>query len=114
MIIDFTPDGAAQAMHMDPFDLGFLGPKHIERATEISFNPLTQKWDIALPRYGSMVSSAEKALLGYRVPFSEAEGFDSYEGARKIEVLWLNECRRWGLDPDTEGGRLLLVKALNP
>lgn len=111
MIIDFTPEGAAQAMHIDQFDLGFLGNKHVERATEIRFNETSQKWDIALPRRGNMVGSNEDAIIGFSVPFPEAEGFETYEGARQIEVLWLNRCRRWGIDPDTDAGRRLLIEA---
>ena len=43
-VIDFTPEGMAQAMHNDKFDLSFLGRQSIERATEIVFDEDYQQW----------------------------------------------------------------------
>ena len=116
MIIDFTPDGQVQAMHRDEFDLGFLGPKHVERASEIKFNDLPQRWEIQLPVYGNMVGSEDHSLIGWQCPFDDAAGFYTYDGARKIEVLWFDKARLEGVDPGSTEGLVILkfIRGVNP
>ena len=97
-VISFSPTGEAQAMHNDKFDLSFLGRQSIERATEIKFFGVTQTWTITFP---------DDDGRHYRWT-KECEGFPTYEGARKIEVAWLNECRAAGLEPMSKGGLQLL------
>lgn len=96
MIIDFTADGQAQAMHRDEMDLNFLGHKSVERATEIKFNEATQKWDIQLPLHGEWIT----------VP--HGHGFASYDGARKTEIAWLDMCRLEGVSPRSASGSAAL------
>jgi hypothetical protein len=91
-VIDFTPEGEVQAMHNDKFDLSFLGKQSIERATEIKFDEPSQKWGILFP------GPHEDGSEGYRSN-ELALGFSTYEGARQVEVAWLNSCRREGVHP---------------
>jgi hypothetical protein len=81
MVIDFTADGGAEAMHRDGFDLGFLGKQKIERASDIRFDEDKQSWAIWL-----------NTPNGYILP-DNASGFATYETARKTEVCWLEYCR---------------------
>ncbi len=90
LVLNFTPDGAVDAMHMDRFDLSFLGKKHVQRATEIKFDDESQLWGLHLPRAHSE---------GY-FPVTTGQGFDSYETARDFEVAWLNVCRYTGAAPE--------------
>lgn len=100
LVLSFTPQGQVQGMHMDTFDLGFLGSKHIERATEIKFDEATQLWGLFLPRAdGSWVCPSE-----------DAKGFPTYETAREAEVLWLNVCRVRGEDPEGAYGLTVIRK----
>ncbi|KGP00293.1 hypothetical protein JT27_18355 [Alcaligenes faecalis] len=92
LAITIHPDGTTQAMQRDELDLGFLGPRRVQRATEIMFNDQTQKWDI----------EPTNAICHGGEPGLESEhlrGFDKYEQARKIEVTWLNTCRSVGVPP---------------
>lgn len=97
LVIDFSAEGTAQAMHMDGFDLGFLGAKSIQRATEIKFNERTQLWGLYLPD----VANATNPVWA-RMPYGQ--GFPSYEVARQYEVVWINICRAKGLDYQTDQG----------
>lgn len=103
MIIDFSDTGEVEALHRETvLDLGFLGPQSIERATDIRFNTAKQAWGIH-PRASSG---------GFYLPPSEsAEGFASYEHAREVEVLWLEGCRRDGVNPVSPAGLALLAAA---
>lgn len=96
-VIDFTPEGTAQAMHNDKFDLSFLGAQRIERATEIKFDSATQRWGIWLPKPWPHVGGEYFEVQG-------GGGFHTYEGARKVEVSWLNACRIQGVDPASQQG----------
>lgn len=88
LVIDISPLGVAQAMHMDEFPLGFLGDARVTRASEIHFNEETQLWDIILP--------------GMEAPLCRATvGFNGYDEARKFEVFWLQNCRRGEVSPYT-------------
>jgi len=92
-VIDFTSEGTAQAMHSDKFPLAFLGAQSITRATDIKFNEDTQTWGLYLP-----------SDIGTWEGVPEAQGFDTYEGARKVEVRWLNVCRLRGVNPESNDG----------
>ncbi len=91
LIIDISPRGKTQALHMDDFDLGFLGKKKIKRASEIYFNEESQLWDIR---------------LAHR-PRPECEavlGFTSYDIARMFEVAWLQGSRKLFVEPFSPAG----------
>lgn len=85
-VIEFSPMGHVEAMHNDAFDLSCIGPQSITRATEIKFNEETQRWSICEP----MVCVDDWGAFD---AFPNADGFLSYEVARKVEVEWLNRCR---------------------
>lgn len=107
MIITFTPNGEAQAMHRDELDLGFLGPREIERASEIKFNAATQRWEIQLPVKEDLLDLGgvvEGVVTGYVCQSDFAKGFHTYDGARKIEVQWLDACRLEGVEPESYNG----------
>lgn len=75
--------GKVSALHMDEFDLGFLGPKTVTRASEIVFNTKTQLWDVRVPSLndaGFVVTQCSK-------------GFTGYDVARMFEVEWLQACK---------------------
>lgn len=93
-VIDFNLDGSVEAMYSDAFPLGFLGLQTIERASEIKFSEATQKWGLCLP--------LDHAKGFYAV--RGAEDFNTYEGARRVEVAWLNSARLKGVRPDSETG----------
>jgi len=46
LVIDFKNDGSVESLHMDGFDLGFLGDKKVFRQTDIPFCSDTQKWNL--------------------------------------------------------------------
>lgn len=103
-VIQINADGSAEAMHNDGMSLAFLGAQYIERATEIKFDAITQKWEIWAPNtYTHRVFE--------RIYFSPACGFDTYEGARQVEVAWLNACRLGGIPPQSESGLQILAAA---
>lgn len=101
LVIDFSESGEAQAMHMDEFDLGFLGDKVVERATEIKFDAATQTWGLYLPAEGGW-AAVETGM-----------GFSSYEVARLHEVAWLNTCRALGIEPGGSRGLSMLTQVRN-
>lgn len=92
LVIDFAVDGSVTAMHMDTFDLGFLGDKRIERATDIRFDETMQLWGLYLPVDGDWV----EVQPGFR--------FNTYETARSFEIAWLNICRCHNLLPEEPTG----------
>lgn len=89
-VIEFSLMGHVEAMHNDAFDLSCIGPQSITRATEIKFNEETQSWSICEP----MVCRDDWGAFD---AFPHADGFTSYEVARKVEVEWLNRCRLHGV-----------------
>lgn len=91
MVFSINRFGATEGLHFDQFDLGFLGQMSITRASEIIFNEEYQFWEIWLP-------DADKASV---------IGFRAYDEAREFEVLWLQECRRRGLNPYEEEGQAI-------
>jgi hypothetical protein len=99
IVIDCNPNGAVEAMHFDEFDLRFLGAKRVERASEIFHNKATDEWDILLP--------------GQDAPYFVAMGFKGYDVARRFEVHWLQECRKRGVEPDTEAGCQVAMELRN-
>lgn len=107
LVINIDADGGVQAMHMDLFDLGFLGRKEIHRASEIKFNTETQLWDILVPREGQEESPQETW-----VKLPEACGFAGYDEARNIEVAWFNKCRMAEVHPLSAFGRTFLTSVL--
>lgn len=98
LVLDVSPTGGVEGMHMDRFDLGFLGDKKIERASEIIFNEKTQKWDIHV--------NTKDCFSPLRMV--EAAGFDTYEGARSVEVRWFNASRFADTPPISVAGLELL------
>lgn len=103
MVVSFGPDGVVSAMHRETvLELGFLGNQDIRRATDIRFDRDTQSWGIwpADPDPGS------DAFLP--PPCDAAKGFATYEGARDIEVQWLERCRLFDQEPLSESGLLIL------
>lgn len=95
LVIEISGGGQVASLHMDAFDLGFLGDKRIRRQTDIVFDDsCSQQWEI---RY--LVDGA--AVPGTR----SLSGFDTYEDARSFEVKWLNLCRLNGVDPTSEEGQ---------
>lgn len=96
LVIDFKPDGHVTALHMDAFDLGFLGKKETYRQTDIVFDSDMQLWNLEYLGAGRYVAP-------------ELDGFASYEEARKIEVRWLNNCRLLGIRPDSDQGMRIMA-----
>lgn len=94
LIIDISSSGACQSLHMDDFDLEFLGNKKITRASEIVFNNDTQLWDVFLPEQGFNIST---------------RGFKSYENAKDFEIAWLQQCRKLQIDPYTAEGEGIAI-----
>lgn len=92
LIIDITEKGQVQSLHMDEFDLGFLGDKKITRASNIVFNELTQMWNIILPK-------DESPSVSF---------FECYEEAREFEIKWLQRCRKHGVSPYSLEGQELV------
>lgn len=101
LVISFKPSGEVESLHIDKFDLGFLGAKSIRRATEIIFDEKAQLWGIVML---SEAGSRENGWPGQR-------GFATYEQARDVEVAWLNLCRAKGVEWDTTAGADLLGEA---
>ncbi len=90
LVIEVGSTGRVAALHTDKFDLGFLGPKSIERQTEIRFNEETQKWDIHYLIPGGYGDAVNTPALN---------DFAGYEDAREFEVRWVNACRLHQIDP---------------
>lgn len=106
LVIEFAANGEVEAMHMDEFDLGFLGGKKVERATEIRFDEQSQTWGLFLPGGSlgeSLVPEARQWLYVHH-----GAGFSSYEVARQFEVAWLNICRAEGLNPHDQSAQHVL------
>lgn len=95
LVIEVGTTGVVRALHSDKFDLGFLGPKSIERQTEIRFNEDVQKWDIHYLITGG---------YGDTVNAPSLNNFEGYEEARKFEVLWVNACRLHQITPEDHLG----------
>ena len=91
LVIEIGCTGKVQALHSDKFDLGFLGPKSIERQTEIRFNDELQKWDIHYLIPGG---------YGDAVNVPAMNNFEGYEDAREFEVRWVNACRLHSIPPE--------------
>ncbi len=92
LVLDISTVGGVESMHMDAFDLSFLGRKKVVRQTDILHNPDTDKWDIHYLEGGTSWTR------------SELHGFDTYEAARSFEVAWLNACRLSGASPSSDKG----------
>lgn len=105
-VIEFSPEGTVQAMHNDGLSLSFLGAQTIERASEIKFNEKTQKWGIWLANTPLGIAAG----LSFLPPVRHADGFGTYDGARRVEVAWLNQCRYNSVEPESAEG-LVLLKA---
>lgn len=93
LVIAISPEGRVDALHMDGFDLSFLGKMKVRRQTDIRFCDSTQLWDIHyIAEDGS--ETATPAL----------QGFGTYEEARRFEVSWINSCRVAFLVADSAPG----------
>lgn len=90
LVIEIDCTGTTQALHMDGFDLSFLGDKKITRQTEILFDEEGQYWKVVYLCAGHFTHAIS--------------GFLSYEKARAFEVSWINECRLLGILPVTPEG----------
>lgn len=106
-VIEFTPQGTVHAMHNDKVDLGILGKQSIERATEIKFCEECQTWGIYLPP-GDGNTPAQSGDKFSVLVDDAAKGFATYEGARQVEVEWLNRCRLENVSPRVYNGILIL------
>lgn len=95
-VIDFKPDGSAEAMHNDRFSLAVLGDQQIHRASDIRFIESTQTWSICLPN--------DEAPIPMTYPPEPCERFKTYDGARRVEVDWFNACRIEGVTPQSHEG----------
>jgi len=103
LVIDFKTDGKVVALHMDSFDLGFLGRKATKRQTDIIFDEDSQLWNLEyIKEDGSHF--CDEAL----------RGFSSYESARVAEVDWLNTCLLTQLDPTDQLAMLLMASLRTP
>jgi len=102
VVITFGEDGSAESLHVDQFDLGFLGKKEITRATDIRFEGDTQDWTIYL-----LDAKGENPTLAWK----GCKGLPSYEVARTVEVAWLNLCRLNDADPRDGDGHTYLNQA---
>ena len=94
-MIDCKNDGTVEGLHFDQFDLGFLGPKTVTRASEIVYNEATQLWDVVLP--------------GQSKAFNAVTGFSGYDIARRFEVEWLQGCRKEGIPPISVPGEFIAI-----
>lgn len=102
VVITFDTEGGAESLHIDKFDLGFLGKKHITRATDIRFDDEAQAWTIYL-----LDAQGENPELAWK----ECKGLPTYEVARTVEVAWLNLCRVNDADPRSGEGHTYLNQA---
>lgn len=101
LVLSISEEGKVESMYSDEFRLSFLGQETIRRQTDIVFDGT---WSL-------VYLDAEEG----RHPIPEAGSFDTYEEARRFEVLWLNDCRAKGYDPIGDKGRvdaLLLRESL--
>lgn len=102
LVLTFEPTGEVEGLHMDKFDLGFLGNKDIRRATEIMFRKKEQDWEIVvLDEFGTPLS-------GWPVQ----KGFATYDQARDVEVAWLNLCRLNYVEWSSQAGGNYLHQAI--
>lgn len=90
-IIEFAPSGAVFSLHQDGFNLGFLGPQKIERATDIQFNETRQNWDIYVLPQGETGG-------GFHWTIPSLRAFTAYDEARRFEVAWINLCMIYSAD----------------
>ncbi len=95
LVIAIDGDGTVNALHMDGFDLGFLGDKTIQRQTEILFDEKNQCWDIHY-----IVTSIPGDIIRHEA----LNGFAGYDEARRFEVMWVNACRLHSIEPETALG----------
>lgn len=102
LVLTFSATGQVDGLHMDKFDLGFLGDKSVRRATEIVFDETSQQWDIIM-----CLESGRHAAKSW----PGQHGFANYEQARDVEVAWLNLCRSQGVEWDSVKGEDLLDEA---
>jgi hypothetical protein len=102
VVITFDAEGGAESLHIDKFDLGFLGKKHITRATDIRFDDEGQTWTIYL-----LDKDGENPQLAWK----GCAGLPTYEVARMVEVAWLNLCRANDADPKSGEGHTYLNQA---
>lgn len=102
VVITFDDQGGAESLHIDKFDLGFLGKKTIVRATDIVFDESAQTWTIYL-----LDAQGQNPTL----PWTGCKGLPCYEVARKVEVAWLNLCRVNDTDPRDGNGHTYLNQA---
>ncbi len=100
LVIDFKPNGHVESLHMDAFDLGFLGQKATCRQTDIVFDSDTQLWNLEYLIGGGINSRYVDERLC---------GFPTYEEARSIEVAWLNNCRLLSIEPASEQGMRIMA-----
>lgn len=98
LVIDFKPNGHVESLHMDAFDLGFLGQKATYRQTDIVFDSDTQLWNLEYLMNG-----------GGRYLSECLNGFQTYEEARRIEVAWLNNCRLLSVEPASGQGMRIMA-----
>lgn len=98
MVIGISGGGVVRGLHYDKFDLRFLGPKQIGRASEILFDEPEQAFYIALPQL------EHRSPPIYRNPLRPGflTGFRGYDEARMFEVMILETCALNRIGPGYE------------
>ena len=81
-MVSFRADGSVEALHDDHISLAFLGAQSIRRASDIRFNKHKQVWQV-------WIHIADE----YELYMETKWCFDTYDAARRFEVIWLNACR---------------------
>lgn len=102
LVITFDEQGGAESLHIDQFDLGFLGKKQIVRATDIMHDGESDTWTIYL---------LDAEGQNPRLAWAGCSGMPTYETARNVEVAWLNLCRANDADPRSDEGHVYLNQA---
>lgn len=91
IVVTFKPSGVVTALHMDEFDLGFLGDKKIGRASTIEFDESRQSFFVLID--------------GESTPPEISRYFKGYDIARGFEVEWLQACMKAGsIHPHSSDG----------
>ena len=74
IFLTFTPDGMGRGLYTEAFDLGRIGPLHVERATTIEFDNAAQYWRVRDPTGFAMFNSpSRQACLEWERKYLEAQ-----------------------------------------
>lgn len=109
IVINIAEDGPVTALHFDEFDLGFLGQKKVERASEILFNEDSQDWRIEIPD----LTPRNPAFSGTPPDVYTISGFSGYDVARAFEVDFLQACMKRNVSPHSREAEQILADILS-